>query len=319
MPVSSEFLARAADETGFPADTIEKVVRLGELAANVARHPLLGKALVLKGGTALNLCWGPPKRLSVDLDYNFIGAADRAGMLEARPHLERTVEELCRRMGYMVQLSSEAFAGRKFFLSYTSARGDRDRIEVDLNFLFRVPVAGVEERVLWQPRGLNEPVIRVVSLTELSIGKFLALLDRAAPRDAWDVAHLPEATGEVLSSDGFRARFLALSAILDHPPASYSRGRATARLSERSMREQLLPMLVVGTPIDPESIIERAWAVVQPMLQLTPKEEEFFEAIAAGEYRPELLGDAAALELEDHPAIKWKLLNVREHTRRSTR
>jgi predicted nucleotidyltransferase component of viral defense system len=52
---------------------MEKVVRLGGLAGDIARHPFLGHVLALKGGTALNLCYGPPKRLSVDLDYNYIG------------------------------------------------------------------------------------------------------------------------------------------------------------------------------------------------------------------------------------------------------
>jgi hypothetical protein len=40
---------------GFQTAALEKVVRLGELAVDVARHPLLGLALALKGGTALDL------------------------------------------------------------------------------------------------------------------------------------------------------------------------------------------------------------------------------------------------------------------------
>jgi hypothetical protein len=44
---------------------LEKVVRLGEIAGDIARHPLLGEALTLKGGSALNLCYGPPRRLAV--------------------------------------------------------------------------------------------------------------------------------------------------------------------------------------------------------------------------------------------------------------
>jgi hypothetical protein len=69
MNRSRAWFDSAARETGFRADMLEKVVRLGELAAEVARHPLLGRALALKAGTALNLCFGPPRRLSVDLDF----------------------------------------------------------------------------------------------------------------------------------------------------------------------------------------------------------------------------------------------------------
>jgi predicted nucleotidyltransferase component of viral defense system len=184
LPASAELLLRAAAETGFQAAALEKVVRLGELAGDVARHPLLGKALALKGGTALNLCWGMPSRLSVDLDYNVIGDRDRAAMLEARPRVERGLEDLGRRRGYLVQRSPDTFAGRKIFLGYTSAFGAPERLEVDLNFVFRTPIAATEVRPLWQPGGLDAPQTVMVSLSELCIGKLLALLDRGAPRDA---------------------------------------------------------------------------------------------------------------------------------------
>jgi len=68
MSPGLEFLVRCAAETGFRIPALEKVVRLGEVVGAVAQHPLLGAALALKGGTALNLAFGQPTRLSVDLD-----------------------------------------------------------------------------------------------------------------------------------------------------------------------------------------------------------------------------------------------------------
>jgi len=61
MGVSFEYLQRCAAETGFQPGILEKVVRLGELAGDIARHPRLGEALALKGGTPLNLAFGPPR------------------------------------------------------------------------------------------------------------------------------------------------------------------------------------------------------------------------------------------------------------------
>ena len=316
MPVSVEFLERATAETGFQAAALEKVVRLGELAGDVARHPLLGPALALKGGTALNLCWGVPRRLSVDLDYNFIGTSDRTAMLEARSRIEVAVEEIGRRRGYVVQRSPDAFAGRKIFLRFTSALGAPDRVEVDLNFVFRVPLAAPAMRPLWQPGRLDSPRSLVVSLEELCVGKLMALLDRGAPRDAWDAARLPELAGEMLSSPRFRALFLALSATLDHPVTTYGRARLVGQLTERTIREQLLPMLVAGDAPDPSDLVDRAWSVVEPLLEVTAAEAEFLAAIERGDYLPHLLGDPCVVELPDHPAIQWKLHNVREHLRR---
>lgn len=88
MSVSLEYLQRCSAETGYAVGPLEKVIRLGEMAGEIGRHPLLGRVLALKGGTALNLCHGAPRRLSVDLDFNYIGHLEREKMLEERPKLE---------------------------------------------------------------------------------------------------------------------------------------------------------------------------------------------------------------------------------------
>ncbi len=59
MSVSFEYLQHCSAQSGFAIAPLEKVVRLGELAADITRHPFLGRVLALKGGTALNLCLGP--------------------------------------------------------------------------------------------------------------------------------------------------------------------------------------------------------------------------------------------------------------------
>jgi predicted nucleotidyltransferase component of viral defense system len=92
--VSREYLRRSAAATGFRVEALEKVVRLGELAGDISRHPLLGDALVLKGGTPLNLCFSEPRRMSVDLDYNYVRHVDRAAMLEDRPLVIKALTDL---------------------------------------------------------------------------------------------------------------------------------------------------------------------------------------------------------------------------------
>jgi len=319
MSVSLDFLEQSSAETGFSVSTLEKVVRLGELAGDASRHPALRETLVLKGGSALNLCFGAPSRLSVDLDFNYVGHSQRERMLEDRPRVEAAVEELARRHGYSVRRSADAFAGRKVFLAYRSAFGDADRIEIDLNYLFRIPVAGTEVREMWQPGGLDRPRVSVVSLAELCIGKILAFLDRAAPRDLWDVGQLPQIAGEVLSAGGFRARFLVLSAILNHPLFSYDREKVLRRVTERALREQLAPMLAGSVTPTLEALGEDAWTVVAPLLALESSGREFLAAIQGGEFRHELLApdmSEVARSLEFHPAIQWKLRNARNHARR---
>lgn len=144
-----ELIRSLGTQTGFRGDALEKVVRLGSIASEMTRHPLLGSALALKGGTALNLFPGPPPRLSVDLDFNYVGSQDREGMLRDRPQIERVVEEIGRSQGYSLQRSAEDHAGRKIYLNYTHLNRAQDRIEIDLNFVHRVGFGVVRREVMW--------------------------------------------------------------------------------------------------------------------------------------------------------------------------
>ena len=61
-----------SQRTGFQVSALEKVFRLTEILNDVFRHPVLSKELVLKGGTALNLFYGPPRRLSISVHRSLI-------------------------------------------------------------------------------------------------------------------------------------------------------------------------------------------------------------------------------------------------------
>lgn len=313
MSPSLEYLDRCAAETGFQVAPLEKVVRLGELAADVARHPFLGRALALKGGTALNLCFGAPRRLSVDLDFNYVAHVDRERMLEDRPQVETAVGELAQRRGYRVQRSADAFAGRKLYLRYRSVLGPEDRIEVDLNYLFRAPIAGTQMLSVWQPGDLDRPQLRVVGMTELVVGKLLAFLDRAAARDVWDVAHLPAPALEAMKSRAFRLWFIALSAVLPHPLSGYGRARLEGLVTDRTVAEHLAPLLVGGAVPRAGDLVESSWAAVAPLVALEADEAGYLAAIHRGELQAHLLfpdDPHEAVRVAAHPAILWKLQNV---------
>lgn len=322
MSVSLDYIERCAAETGYAAGTLEKVTRLGEIASAIARHPLLGDALALKGGTAFNLCFGDaPTRLSVDLDYNYIAHAAREKMLEDRPRIEDAVGTLIERLGYRVQRSADAFAGRKIFAIYPSVLGAEDRVEVDLNYLWRTPLSGIQRVELWQPGELDRPRIETVSLLELCVGKLLAMLDRALPRDAWDVARFPVIAADTLESSQFRKWFIAASATLPHPLPTYSRERMDSRLTPQLIEEHLVPMLATAIPPDVGDLLATAWGVVAPLVQLTRDEDEYIAGIHQALLRPELLFPEDIVEAEriaSHPAIRWKVENVRQQREKTS-
>jgi hypothetical protein len=316
MPASLEYLERCSAQTGYQVVALEKVTRLGEIAGEIGRHPSLRDALALKGGTAINLCPGPPTRMSVDLDFNFVACADRHAMVQARPAMEKALTDLVRRLGYQVQQSSEAAASRKFYATYRSVLGPNDRIELDINYLWRTPLAGVRRAELWQPGELERPLVTVVSDEELWVGKFLAFLDRTAPRDAWDIARLPSIVPGLAQSPSFRQWLVAMSCILDHPIATYDFDRLKSRLTAEVIESQLHPMLTRGDRPDPGELLATAWHVAQPFVTLRPAEAEFASRMQRAELNVSLIfgdDDKAARRFETHPQVMWKIQNLRRH------
>lgn len=145
MELDGREMEGLASRTGFAPAVLEKVVRLADLLLEFGRHPLLREALLLKGGTPLNLAFGPPRRLSVDLDFNYVGAEDRGAMLSARPEIEGAIRRIAGVRTYAVQQSADEHAGRKLYLGYRNAAGVADRIEVDINYLHRMLLAAPVE------------------------------------------------------------------------------------------------------------------------------------------------------------------------------
>ena len=316
MSVSREYLSRCAADLGYAESSLEKVIRLGELAGDIAKHGLLGESLALKGGTALQLCFGPPSRLSVDLDFNYIGSASREKMLADRPAIEEALLGLASRRGYAISRSRPEHAGGKIFLGYRSAIGTPDRIEVDLNYLFRTPLEPVAARPVWQPGNLDRPEVCTVGLTELIVGKMVALLARSAPRDLWDVVNLPQDARDRLRTPRFRSWFVGIASILNHPLSTYEADSIGRRLTQSDIDEQLGPMLTMGKTPRVEELVAAVRSTVGPLLDLAPAEQAFVTAVAAGEAPTERLfpGDNRSSHLlAEHPALAWKLENVRRY------
>ena len=149
------------------------------------------------------------------------------------------------------------------------------------------------------------------------MGKLLAYLERSAARDAWDLACLPVQAREAMASEQFRSWFIALSATLDHPLTTYTREIIERRVTDRTVAEQLSPVLIGQTArLQTSDLIERSWAVMSPFMTLSDNEAKYLASIQHGELHPELLFAERPEEgqrMASHPAIQWKLVNVRRH------
>jgi hypothetical protein len=314
LKYSREYLDGLAAATTFPVDTLEKVLRLIRMLDLVSRHPFLGTRLALKGGTAINLFFRPAPRLSVDLDFNYIGAPDRPTMLQEKSVIERAVEQLAVGEEYQLQRGPDEHAGRKFYLGFWNGMDVQDRIEIDLNYLFRIPLAMPVRLTGWTPdpdvpcRGL------ILGRNEVMAGKLFALLDRIAARDLYDAADFAFAPPS--DPPAFRRLFIALSGVLPRPLTEYDL-RHLRGYSQAGLDRELVPFLRNADRVSPEALEARASDVLTPLLKLSAVEREYVERLQWGEFQPELIAgeDDEFLErLRQHPALHWKADNARKRT-----
>lgn len=277
---------------------------------------------MLKGGTALNLFFGPPGRLSVDLDFNYVGQLDRREAKQERPVVEADLERIARAQDYTVQRSRDAHAGRTFFLSYQRTfDGLRDRLEIDVNFLHRQGLLAFPRRRMWRPGDGSGCEFSIMAFDELAAGKLIALLDRTAPRDAWDVARLSTMSGEEWPTSRSRMIFIAMAGVLPHPLHSYA-ARGLSQISDADVRRQLHPVLVAGDRPTGEEIRAAALSVAEPLLDLAPQERKYCDRLQVGELHTELLfphDPELASRVAASPPLRWKAENAPQHHSRRER
>jgi predicted nucleotidyltransferase component of viral defense system len=319
MKISKERLEAVAETTGFRAEVLEKVIHLLSLLDGFRSHPFLNKRLVLKGGTALNLFNFNLPRLSVDIDLNYIGAVERETMLGERPIVEEAIRATCTREGFAVRRIPEEHAGGKWLLRYESALGQGGNLQVDLNFMFRIP--------LWPVKTLNShPVgsyeakgIQVIDFHELAAGKLCALLARQQARDLFDSHQL--LYRDDLELEKLRIAFVVYGAMNRKDWRTVSLEDVSFEADELS--RQLLPLLRIRSTEEDESpashgkrLAKECRERLSVLLPFKEPEMQFMDLILEnGEIVPSLLTTDEDLQerIRQHPLLEWKALNVREH------
>ena len=193
--ISLQALKTISAETGFRADTIERVVRLIHVMGELSEHDEIGPLVALKGGTALNLFYFDLDRLSVDIDLNYVGSPDRPMAMQEREDISASVLSAMDRLGYTLQrMPKEQHAGGKWRFRYLSAFGQRGTLEIDLNFMYRAPLFRTRTRDSVELGGYVAKDIQLVDLHEIAAGKLVALANREASRDIFDAWRLAQRT-----------------------------------------------------------------------------------------------------------------------------
>jgi predicted nucleotidyltransferase component of viral defense system len=317
MRISREKLASEAQATGFRPEVLEKVIHLLNLLEGFQSHPFLKDRLALKGETALNLFLFDIPRLSVDIDLNYVAAPDRETMVEERPKVEQAVQAVCSREDMNITRVPTDHAGGKWRLRYDSNMGEGGNLEVDLNFMFRVP--------LWPVQKINARVgsysasqIPVLDLHELAAGKLAALMARHASRDLFDAHRLLMQTE--LDQEKLRLGFVLFGAMNRKDWRTI--GIDDVGYDVNELKNQLTPV-VRSDVLDQmkaenwaEQMVRECREKLGTVLPLVEAEREFLDQILDhGEIKPGLLttDEAMCQRIKSHPLLQWKALNVRKY------
>ena len=318
MRISPERLSAEAEATGFRADVLEKAVHLLGLLDAIQSHPFLKGKLALKGGTALNLFVFDVPRLSVDIDLNYVGAESREAMLEERPRLEEAIQAVFSREDFGIRRLPEEHAGGKWSLRYSAASGQSGRIDVDINYMYRVPLwplTTMDSRPLgsWQATG-----IPVVDIHELAAGKLAALLARRRTRDLFDSRLVFSIDG--LDLERLRAAFVVYGAMARRDWRTVSVDDVA--FDPRELSSQLMPSLRGGALQGLEAanygeeLVDECRRALSALLPFRATERAFLDLLLdeGGVDATILTSDTTLQErIQAQPLLEWKAQNVRHH------
>ena len=300
-------------KTGFLKARLEKVCRLLEILKEISLHPLLSKVLALKGGTAINLFLFDCPRLSIDLDFNFIGADSKDETDKARKEVEAALGNIFR----FFRSSAESKSNEgidQYYVSYETLFKGTDRIKVEVNYLLRLPLKKPSLRPVRSPFSFKFKV-RTLAFEELYAAKCVALFDRVTPRDLFDVYLLSSAEAPECDFDTLKKFFLFYSSISRSSFFDF-KIESIRKLTEKEIKDQLWPLLSrkarpvrkTCLPAGRSEMLKKATHFLRRLLTLNSSERQFFENFYQGAPDFSLLFDKPTLiqACRMHPMVIWK-------------
>lgn len=238
-------------------------------------------------------------------------------MLAERPRVEEAIGTVLKREGFQVRRIPREHAGGKWRLKFPSALGEEGSLELDINFMLRVPLWPV---TVWDSRQLGSyraAGIPLMDDAELAGGKLSALLSRQASRDLFDAHYL--LTQERFDRERLRIAYVVYGGI-------NRKDWRTVKVEDvafenREIQRQLIPLLRVegvkrfGPVTDwAERLVDECRSGLKAVLPLEANEHEFLDRLLDhGEIQPTLLTRDAELgeRIRRYPGLEWKALNVR--------
>ena len=302
-----------AQELNVQKQTLERVLRLIDVLKFINTDEYLKEKLALKGGTAINLSFYNCTRLSVDIDFDYIGSIEREQMISDRALIEAKL------LSYMqesnIQYSSDktkkTYALDSFVFNYSNMFNAIDMIKVEINYMNRIHLFECEKRTITLQ--LKDKVeVLVLNKFDLFASKVNALINRTTIRDIYDVNNM--IINKTIENDEFNlfkkcVIFYSLLSSFDKANIKVlfeeCKNRMNAFLGKR-VPQYLTATLKQNEEFDINNAVNNISDLLENILKsLTENEITFIKSF------PNLIVDLFDNELidgkvEKHPMIIWK-------------
>lgn len=302
-------LGRQAKELGFVRDTFEKVCRLTDVLSFMESDSLLSDTLALKGGTAINLTIFDLPRLSVDIDMDYARDASRETMLQEREQITDHIRKYMIASGYRLSPKSKQYhALDSFMFEYVNTGGMKDNLKIEINYMLRCHVFPVSRRAVRLP--WNDDRITVLSVDPIEIfsAKAVALMNRSAARDLYDIFNLQKyGLFDEPQEAVFKKCIMLYAAIASENVPEHFDFTGIENISAQKIKTELIPVLRRTERFDLGTAKARVGKYLKGIL-LPDGDLSFWGSFAKGEYKPELLfHDSEILSrITEHPMAQWK-------------
>ena len=311
MNYSKEYIYSIAEQTGFIANNIEKVIRLLDVLDFNFSKSTFKDALSLKGGTAINLVYTNLIRLSVDIDLDYHRHLDKEQTAKDREIILQELDEYMELNGYTNSNKSRGSAildSRTY--SYTNASGNADNIKVEINFIDRI---GLLPSTVKEIDYFGKKVkIICPSKEELYGMKISATIDRSKPRDLDDANYLFENLDDIDLNTLKKVAvfYLSLDGIYKINEELFESIEA---INYHAIKKELLPVLKKHNNFNIEKAKERVIKNLSDLLRLSPEEIKYLDEFSKGNYNPNLLFDEpTATRASNHPMAKWRIISIQK-------
>lgn len=190
-------------QSKYPYDPtmLEKVCRISNTLERITQIPFLLERLSLYGGTALNFIhFKQIHRLSVDIDFNYRHQGKEKDWGEIREKIDENLKEILDYQGYNnedIKINA-SYPLSRFTINYTNHRNIPDSFKIETGYMKRIPILTSDTYLSFKHIcSETEYIVNTPKTEEIYANKIVTMLDRATPRDLYDVNNIEKTNSDM--------------------------------------------------------------------------------------------------------------------------